>query len=279
MRHTRVHGLVLVNIRDLKAVPTLQVSQKQRWQHGHALNALTPRQPVAHGGRNHARNFGERVHRHALVGVFQRRVAEALQHHVTVAFQVNRAGPQHRYGVVGHVVKGDLANLRVQCAFVDVAVASQRTGPGDAAVGCVEQADLGFFMRSDRRHHFNPDRLPGRAAIGEVVFNHPLDEALAHDCRRVVTAGRGLDPQRHIRCGPGRDAVHHAVGAGGVGFHPGQQRRVGQLFDKLQQATARALAVMAQVVAAKQRDRRAALQHAMPQNGGERAVNCAAGLV
>ena len=75
------------------------------------------------------------VHRHALVGVADRRVAEAVEHGVAVGGQVDRAGAQAGNGVVGDVVERQLADLGVVRALVDVEEAGQRAGPGDAASG------------------------------------------------------------------------------------------------------------------------------------------------
>src|SRR3989344_3584930 len=82
------------SIRRLSAPP-------QKPTRGHRLCAARPTigggwpsRPtgsVADGGRNHAGDLGERIHGHALVGVGNGGVAEAVQHHVAVLLQVDGA--------------------------------------------------------------------------------------------------------------------------------------------------------------------------------------------
>jgi hypothetical protein len=52
-----------------------------------------------------------------------------------------------------------------------------------------------------------------------------------------------------------RDAIHHRIRTGGVGLHPRQQFGVAHGVNELEQAAAKTLAVVTQVVAIEQRDR------------------------
>lgn len=196
MGHGLVHTLVLVGVGQAALVPALQEGQEQRGQHGHAVDALAGGQALAHGGRDEPGNLGEAVHRHALVGVADGRVAEAVQHHVAVGGQVDGAGlpgaAETRDGVVGHVVVGHLTDGSVVRAFVDEAVGRQRAGPGDAAVRGVQQADLGLFIGLHVFDHLHTHALPLGPAGHEAVFDHPLDEALGGDGGAVIAAGGGL---------------------------------------------------------------------------------------
>src|SRR6185295_5361587 len=134
-------------------------------------------------------------------------------------------------------------------ALVDVGHAAQRAGPGDAAVAGVEDADLGFLVRRHRRHHLHADALPIGPAVAEIVFDHPLDEALADHRRAVVPPGGRFHALAHVGCGARRDAIDHRVGAADVRVDPGAQRTVADLLDELNQTGAHLVAVVAQVVA------------------------------
>ena len=158
-------------------------------------------------------------------------------------------------------------------AFVDVEIANQGAGPGDAAVCRVEQADLRFFIGGDGFHHLDADLLPGRTAGDEVLFDHPLQEALAHHRGLVDLAGRCQHALGDIRRRSRRDAVDHVVRAGRVLLDPGQQLVVAERLDELHEPAARAVTVMAQVVAAEQRHRTTILLHARFQHHGECAVD------
>jgi hypothetical protein len=174
-------------------------------------------------------NLREAVHRHALVRIADRRVAEAIEHHVAVALQIERARREHRDHVVGHVVVGELADHRIVRALVDVEVTDQRAGPGDAAVRRVEQADLRLLVGGDRLHHLDADLLPGRTAGDEVLLDHPLQEALAHHRGLVDLAGRRQHALGDVRRRTRRDAVDHVVRAGRVLFTQASRSRVAEL--------------------------------------------------
>ena len=159
---------------------------------------------------------------------------------------------------------------------MDVLVAHQGSGPGDAAVRCIEQADFGFLVGRNRRHHLHTHGFPGGPTGAKVVFNHPLDKALAHDRHGIGPAGGGQHAGRHIGGGARCDAVHHGVGAGGVGVDPGQQFGLIELRNEAEQTGAHAFAVVAQVVAVEQGHRSGLGLHACAQHGGQRPINGAA---
>ena len=81
----------------------------------------------------------------------------------------------------------------------------------------------------------------------------PLDKTFTHECCLVVPAGGSLHALGHIGRGARRDAVHHGVGTRCVLLYPLFEWRIAQRLDELQQPAARAVAVVAQVVAVHQR--------------------------
>ena len=139
MRDGRVHALVLVGVGQLAAVPAAEEGEEQRRQHRDAGDARAARQALAQRRHDEARDLREAVHRDALVGVAQRRVAEALEHHVAVGRQVDRARVLGRVEagdhVVGDVVEGHLPDRRVLHAFVDVAAGRPACRPRRCSCG------------------------------------------------------------------------------------------------------------------------------------------------
>ena len=162
-------------------------------------------------------------------------------------------------------------------AFVDEGVANERSGPGDAAVRRVEQADLGFLVRRNGIDQLRANAFPVRASGAKFIFDHPLNETFAHHRRRVGPAGRGADALGHVRRRARCNAVDHIVRASRVIFYPIEQVFVAQLLDKLHQPAARAVTVMTQVVAAQQCHRASLGVHARFEQHGQRAVNRRAG--
>jgi hypothetical protein len=108
--------------------------------------------------------------------------------------------------------------------------------------------------------------------VDEPVFDHPLNESLAHERGRVVHAGGGLHPFDHGGGGARCDAVHHGVGAAGVGLHPSQQFGALQRGQELHQALARTIAVVAQVVAIEQGHRSSTGQAARVEQRAQSTV-------
>ena len=275
-----IHGLIVIGVWKLIAVPALQEREEKRGKHRDAGNGLVTGQPLAHCRSHEPRDLGVGIHGHALIGVPDGRIPEALQHDVAVGGEVDGTGMlrrgQARNRVIGHIVPRDAANRRIARAFVDGLMAHQRARPGDAAVGRVQDADLRFLVGVDGLDHLHADPLPGRAAIAEIVLDHPLNEALAHDGRGIIPAGRALHALGDIGRRARRDAVHHGVRTAGVRHHPVVQPAVVQQCDELQQAAAETFAVVPQVVAVEQRDFAAWATHPLAQDGRHCCVDRAA---
>ncbi|MNV54341.1 hypothetical protein D3C71_1465310 [compost metagenome] len=195
-------------------------------------------QALAYGGCNEARNFGKAIGRYTLVGVANGRVGKTLQHHIAVGGQVDGTGvtglAQTGDGIVGDVVVSHLANGRCTHAFVDVLQPAERSGPRDTAMAGVENADLGFFIWLHGLHQFHTHALPSRATSNEIILDHPLNEALGRDRRRIIPASGVTHAATQVGRRAWRDAVHHGVGADRVRLGPRQQRRISSVFNEIQ---------------------------------------------
>ena len=278
-----IHRLVLVGIRDVSEVPALQKGEEQRRHHCRAVDRLATRQAFDQCWPDEAWNLRETVHGNALVGITDCRVAEAVEHDIAIGRQVDRTGVlgpvEAGDDVVGDVGVRKAPDHRVVRSFVDVGHASQRARPGDAAVSRIENANLRFLVGLHRGDHLGANVLPGWAAGDKAVLDHPLDETLGHD-RRVVSPSNG---RRHalgnVGRRPRRDAIDHCIGAAGVGLDPARERVVAGQHDELHQSAARAVAVVAQVVAVEQRHRASAAVHSRAQYRSQHRVDRAAGTV
>ena len=275
MGGARVHALVVVFEGQLAFVPAGQEHQEHRGQHGHGVDGLVLLQAVTDGGQDEAGDFREAVGRHALVGVANGVVAEAFQHLVAVGGQVHRVAGAGQAGndIFGGIVVGQLAHHGVACAFMDVAVAAQCATPGNAAVRRIEQANLGFFIGVDGIDQLGAHFFPGGAAVGEAVFDHPLDVAFGAQRGVVVTAGLFLHAGLQLRRRTRGDAVHHGVGEAHVGVDPGQNVVVANAAAEIAQAAAHTVTVVAQVVAVLQCDGAGIGRLAGAQQGHQRPVD------
>lgn len=267
-----VHHAVLVGIRQPAARPALQKAQEQRGQHRGGDRRGAARERFGERRRDEAGDLREAVGRDALVGVEHVRVAEALEHDVAVAFEVERTRREARDHVLRHVVVREAADPGVVRAFVDIRVARERAGPRDAAVGRVQDADLRFFVRVHVVHQLRAGQLPARAAGREAVLDHPLDEGFGHHGAGVVDAGRRAHAFAHVRGRARRDAIDHRARRRHVRIEPREQRGFATLLEERAHPGAKARAVVAQVVAALQRERARAARDAFGQQRGERAV-------
>ena len=80
----RIHGLIVIRVRDLTTMPALQEREKQRGKHRDAGYRRILRQALAHRRSDEARDLGVAIHRHPLIGVADGGIAEALQHDIAV---------------------------------------------------------------------------------------------------------------------------------------------------------------------------------------------------
>ncbi len=75
----------------------------------------------------------------------------------------------------------------------------------------IQHAQLHQLVGHDIGHEFDPDLLQRRAALREVVLQHPLPERFADHRHRIVDAEALGNHRANFVCGGGRDAIHHAV--------------------------------------------------------------------
>ncbi len=115
--------------------------------------------------------------------------------------------------------------------------------------------------------------LPRGPAGREAILDHPLDERLAHHRARVVEAGGRAHALAHVGRGARRDAVDHRARARDVRIEPCEQLDEAAPREECAHAGAKARAVVAQVVAALQRERARAARGPFGEKRGERAVD------
>ncbi len=87
-------------------------------------------------------------------------------------------------------------------------------------MGAVEQAELHELVGSDVGNELGADVLPGGAAAGEAVLDHPLGEGFGEDGPGIVDADRVAEPGGVGRGGDGGDAVDHGAGEADFAFDP-----------------------------------------------------------
>ena len=116
-------------------------------------------------------------------------------------------------------------------------------------MAAVKQAQLHGFERAHVRHHLHALHFPVRTPEREMIFDHPLTEALAHHCRTVMTVELLLQPgeRRRIHCR--NDAVDHAAGKRHLLLHPLRKLKVLRCGQATHRLTG-ALTVVRHVVAA-----------------------------
>ena len=226
MRAAASMRLVLVGVGQRAAVPALQEGEEQRRQHRHARDRLAARQPLATVGAMKPGIFEKpSIATRWLVS----RIAGLPKRSSTTSRYAARsiglgARVQARDHVVGDVVVGDAADRRRR-ACPRGCTAWPSSVPAQAM-----QLWLALRMRifassygATDVDHLDADRLPRRAAVAEVVLDHPLDEALAHHRRGIVPAG-GRRCTRSRTSGDGRGVMRSTIAFGQVVFASTQAR-------------------------------------------------------
>ena len=127
---------------------------------------------------------------------------------------------QDRQDLLGLDLGEEGADQGVGHALVDEVDVHQARGVGDDRVAAVQDADLHVLERGDVGHELGADLLEGRAAGGETVLDHPLDEVLAEHRPGVLDAELVAGDRPLAVGGRRRDAVDHAVGEGDVVADP-----------------------------------------------------------
>jgi hypothetical protein len=239
---------------------------------------MPARERLRQCGRDEPRDFRKAVCCHALVGVTDVRIGEAVEHGVAVGGQVDGAGligRETRDDIVGHVVVRHAVDGRHGTAFVNRVQPQQRAGPGDAAMAGVEHANLCFFVRQHRRDELDAHTFERWPPGTEIVFHHPLRKGFGHHGAAVLPAGLCGHAFAQGVGRAWRDAIDHRVRRAGMCVEPCNEAAVAWFAaqrEELAQAAAEALAVVAQVVAIEQREWRAATLQAQVQQTGQRAV-------
>ncbi len=197
-----------------------------------------------------------------------RLVGEAVHQRLFVLGQVDaRYWRQVRRDVQVHVGAHVRHEHRVVHGLVHEPVTLEKAQVGQRQVAAVEQADLHFFIGRHVIGELHPHFFPGRAAVDEVVFQHPLHKGFAHHWPGIVDAVLVVQLQAMGGAGHGRNAVDHGIGETHVGLDPVVQVGIVQ-GGKRQQRLARDGAVVRQVIAGHYGKRRGA--------GGAAAGQCGA---
>nr|GEX10615.1 hypothetical protein [Tanacetum cinerariifolium] len=198
------------------------------------------------------REFRRAVGAHAFKLVGNRLVGETVNQRLLVLGQVDAWHRcQLRGNVQAHVGANVVHEQRVVHGFVNEPIALQRAQVGQCQVAAVEQLDLHLLVRRDVVGKLHADLFPGRAAVDEFVFQHPLHEGFADHRPGIVDAFLVMQLQAVGAAGHGRDAVNHGVGEADVFGDPVMQLRVTQLGES-QQRLAGDGAVVRQVIAGHQ---------------------------
>ena len=103
---------------------------------------------------------------------------------------------------------------------MDKTIALEKAQVSQGQMAAIEQFDFHFFIGRHVVGKLHADGLPGRAAIAELVFQHPLDKRLAHHWPGIVDTQLIVQLQAMGIAGHGRDAVDHGIGEADIGCDP-----------------------------------------------------------
>ncbi|MNO89420.1 hypothetical protein D3C76_809010 [compost metagenome] len=151
---------------------------------------------------------------------------------------------------------------------MDEAVTLENTEISQGQVTAIEQFDLHLFIRRDVVGELHADLFPGRAAIDELVLQHPLHERFAHHWPGIVHAMPVSQLQAMFGAGHWRDAVDHGIGEAHIALDPVPQVGIAQGGER-QQGLAGHRAVVRQVIAGHQGECRRACRAAFGQGGAQ----------
>jgi hypothetical protein len=104
-----------------------------------------------------------------------------------------------------------VADQRFGHGLMDIFDAHQPARIGDDRMAAVQDADLHHLEGMDLIREGDAHLFQRRAAIGEIVLDHPLPEGLAGHGHRIVAQTEAGGHGAFARAGRGGDAVHHAV--------------------------------------------------------------------
>ena len=120
----------------------------------------------------------------------------------------------------------EFGEQRVARRVVHQPVAGQVREVAQALVAGVEQPQLHQLVGRDIVDQQHVDLLERRAAVGEVVLEHPRRERLGRHRPLVLDAEFAFQHGDDVGRGDRGDAVHHRVGEPGVRAHPLAEARV-----------------------------------------------------
>jgi hypothetical protein len=93
----------------------------------------------------------------------------------------------------------------------------------------IEQAELHFFVGEHVSCHLRANLFPLRAALHEVIFDHPLLEGFSHYGPSIIDSKFFFDQSAMLVGGRGSDAIDHAVWEQAFLRHPIPEHRIPQL--------------------------------------------------
>ena len=130
-------------------------------------------------------------------GVAERGVREAPGTGRQVVVEVEAGNRrEHRNHLAAHQLHHPAGDVLIVHGVVHGLVAEQGRRIGDRHMACVEDAELHGLVGRDVVDELHADVFQRRAALGEVVLDHPLPEGLADDGGRVIQAESAPPPDR-----------------------------------------------------------------------------------
>ena len=226
---------------------------------GEAVDRSAVLQPVADRPEQALRQLLRPVHGDLPRPMLQRRVAEPLDQRGAIGGEVE-AGErrQGRRRFLRHQAFDQPRDPRLADRGGDGLVAHQPSQIGQCRMRSIEEPQFHQLIGFDVVDELGALAVPGRAAEGEVVLDHPLDEGLRHQ-RPSVLEPEGLRYRGAVGVGGRRhDAVDHGRGEAHFAGDPFAEVGIDQ-FGETGDQTAQGVAVGRQVVAGEHGEGRRAL--------------------
>ena len=238
---------------------------------------MPPREARPDRGQQEYRELAGAVHGDPREPVRDGPVHEAPLHRIAVGREVyRRSGIERRQDLRRRQRVEEGVERRIPERRVIGLDAPQRREVGKCEVRAVQDADLGLLVGMDVLDELRPGGVEIGAHAEETIVDHPLREALAVD-REVVGDTESFGHLARVpRLRAGRDPVHHRAGKRHVAGNPRSERRLSGRGQVAPEVPLQHRAVLAQVVAAKDRQgppsRGAAFPEGRPEIGVDRAL-------